>query len=917
MKNSAVIRFALPILLASVSLGVLGRSSAPVEMLVNGVSNPLAIDRDTARFTWRSVDTGRAERQTAYQILVGSSVKGLASGKADWWDSGKVNSDKSASVEYTGKGLPPAMRFWWKVRVWDQTGEPGDYSKPNFFDTGLATNEWTASYIWDGTTNLNNFAYFRKTFSITGKPVLSKVYVTAHNDYVLYLNGQLLGRGPARSDPYHYGQYNAYDITGVVKTGTNVFTAIGHWVGTWNNAGVNAKRAFLLEARLHYSDGSSTTIGTDGSWKVLAQTAFIETNATYFPTMRTRPLPGGAEAYRWTIPEEAAHLPPAFVEVNTGETGGSRAAIQFDSRREPAGWQTVGFDDSSWTSATVVDRSLYHLFAQMAPLEREQAELKPIGVTSTNGAWLVDFGRCIDGWPKLTMRDNHSGDKVRVEYFQMTRERRSAGWDEYTCRGGTETWDANFGRHTSFQLMKITGYAGKLKASDVRGIWAYCDADVAGRFHCSSDLLNSIYEMCERSARQNIQQAIISVDADREQSSWTADSWNIGNVLLYNHRNTMMIDKVVRDYAAAQLTSGDFPACCPAQRSRCIPEWSMYWPMLLWQQYLFSGDEALLREMSPRLAHFLDWIKQYQNPTTRLLDPPGWRISEYAGGNLPNGGYNIATACQYYENLRVAHKVFSVLGQTTRSDDYLQQAEEVKAGINAHLFNGQFYLARTDRKEMFPLASAWALRFDIEPATDKSKILDAIEKAGKPNIGGYGGDAFYSGLLNAGGGDFVVRDLARYRPMLEDNKANWESFGGAEANHAWTAYPAYIFLKYICGIQPTSGGFATFDIRPETGGLTFAEGAVPTVKGTITTRWEKSAEGKFSLSVHVPTNTRATIYIPKLSQKFTIAESGKLLWPGKSQINDPGVLAITEVSSSIQLIVEAGEYRFSETPSNP
>jgi hypothetical protein len=310
----------------------------------------------------------------------------------------------------------------------------------------------------------------------------------------------------------------------------------------------------------------------------------------------------------------------------------------------------------------------------MAPMEREQAELKPVVITSTNGAWLVDFGRCIDGWPKLTMRDNRFGDKVRVEYFQMTRERRTAGWDEYTCHGGTETWNADFGRHTSFQVMKITGYVGKLKASDVRGIWAYCDADAAGRFHCSSDLLNSIYEMCERSARQNIQQGIISVDANREQSSWTADSWNIGNVLLYNHRNTMMVDKVVRDYAAAQLTDGDFPACCPAQRSRRIPEWSMYWPMLLWQQYLFSGDETLLREMAPCLRRFLDWIKQYQNPTNKLLDPPGWRISEYAGGNLPNGGYNIATACQYYENLRIASHVFSALGETNQSAEYLQQS---------------------------------------------------------------------------------------------------------------------------------------------------------------------------------------------------------------------------------------------------
>ena len=174
-------------------------------------------------------------------------------------------------------------------------------------------------------------------------------------------------------------------------------------------------------------------------------------------------------------------------------------------------------------------------------------------------------------------------------------------------------------------------------------------------------------------------------------------------------------------------------------------------------------------------THFLDWIKAYQDPTNKLLNPPGWRISDYAGGNMPNGGYNIATACQYYENLRIASRVFSVLGQTNQSDDYLRQAEEVKAGINSNLFNGEFYLARTDRKEMFPLASAWALRFDIEPAADKSKILATIESAGKPDLGGYGGDAFYSGLLNAGGGDFVVRDLARYRPMLEENKANWES----------------------------------------------------------------------------------------------------------------------------------------------
>src|SRR5215469_13807220 len=79
--------------------------AAPVGLLVNGVSNPPAIDRDATRFTWMSTDARRGESQTAYQILVASSLKRIAADTGDLWDSGKVASDKSASVEYAGKAL--------------------------------------------------------------------------------------------------------------------------------------------------------------------------------------------------------------------------------------------------------------------------------------------------------------------------------------------------------------------------------------------------------------------------------------------------------------------------------------------------------------------------------------------------------------------------------------------------------------------------------------------------------------------------------------------------------------------------------------------------------------------------------------------------------------------------------------------
>ncbi|MGH7942099.1 MAG: family 78 glycoside hydrolase catalytic domain, partial [Limisphaerales bacterium] len=117
MKAPAIpIRFVLALLIAFISLRTFGSPSAPVGLLVNGVSNPLAVDRDDIRFTWMSKNSTRGETQTAYQILVVSSAEQLADWNSDCWDSGKVNSGQSASIEYRGKALPVAARFWWKVR---------------------------------------------------------------------------------------------------------------------------------------------------------------------------------------------------------------------------------------------------------------------------------------------------------------------------------------------------------------------------------------------------------------------------------------------------------------------------------------------------------------------------------------------------------------------------------------------------------------------------------------------------------------------------------------------------------------------------------------------------------------------------------------------------------------------------------
>jgi hypothetical protein len=73
--------------------------------------------------------------------------------------------------------------------------------------------------------------------------------------------------------------------------------------------------------------------------------------------------------------------------------------------------------------------------------------------------------------------------------------------------------------------------------------------------------------------------------------------------------------------------------------------------------------------------------------------------------------------------------------------------------------------------------------------------------------------------------------------------------------------PAWYLATEVLGVKPTGPGFAEFEIRPQPGGLEWAEGVVPSPKGDIPVRWEKRGE-KYTLEVTVPKGTKATAFLP-------------------------------------------------------
>ncbi len=77
-----------------------------------------------------------ADGQRACELLLATSEELLAPGKADMWDTGRLDS-RLPIVEYAGKPLADAKTYHWQVRVWDADGGPGEWSEVQRFTTDL------------------------------------------------------------------------------------------------------------------------------------------------------------------------------------------------------------------------------------------------------------------------------------------------------------------------------------------------------------------------------------------------------------------------------------------------------------------------------------------------------------------------------------------------------------------------------------------------------------------------------------------------------------------------------------------------------------------------------------------------------------------------------------------------------------
>ena len=272
------------VILASVAV------ATPVRLRCEYLENPLGIDRTSPHLSWQSDNTERNWKQSAYEILVASSDQSLRAGKADIWDSAKVDSAESVGIVYRGPDLESRKRYYWKVRVWDAAGQVSE-SADAWWEMGLLqANDWKAKWIrWDNPENKadrdgirwiwvpgqnvrsvvpKTTGTFRVSVKLSAKPREALLVLATRGDFVAKVNGHVVD---AKS---RWTSFDQRDISDQLVEGENsieIAVTAPEAPEYGPNKGTDTTKAALAAlVKITRADGSTMRLPSNSEWQAKA-----------------------------------------------------------------------------------------------------------------------------------------------------------------------------------------------------------------------------------------------------------------------------------------------------------------------------------------------------------------------------------------------------------------------------------------------------------------------------------------------------------------------------------------------------------------------------------------------------------------------------------------------------------------------
>lgn len=740
----------------------------PFDLKCEHLTIARGLNTSVPRLTWALDGDGQGSRQTAYRLIFGTDPKQVSSGAGDIWDSGKVLSNRTLLVPYSGPSLASDRKLFWSVIVWDEQDQPSLPARPGVIFTGLPHAQWRAQWIaryfvlpagreapadniYDNKWQARPADYMRRHFSAR-KPKRAYLYVTALGLYEAYLNGRRIGddvMAPGWTDYHQRVEYQVHDVTDHVRDGDNVIGAIlgeGWYSG---RVGHNQRRAgnhyggrpaLLCELHLHHDDGRVDVIASDDTWQT-----------------RQGPI--------------------CYSDFLMGEC--------YDARLELDGWCEPNAAPENWqpVEAFVPDPKAPELNAARIQPVRELVELKTHFLhRSASGAAIFDLGQNIAGYVRLEVAAK-PGERFVLRHAEILDRdgelytanlRHAVATDIFIAAGrGREIFKPRFTFH-GFRYVELD-LPKDLDIGDVTltGIAIHTDAPISGVIETGHALVNQLLSNIMWSQRGNFLSVPTDCPQRDERYGWTADAQVFWRTAGFTMDVAAFLSKWMLDIEDGQSPDGAFPDVAPTKPLnpyRLTPQpgapgWGDAPIIMAWQHYLRYGDRDLLDRYYPAFERWMQHIGS-ANPNGIRRNAVYNNYGDWLSVGPPSDRTVVATA--YWIHIaNVMEKIAAALGRDQDAARYRQLAARLRLAFDAE-FVDQDGVIVSDTQTVYLLALDFGVLVPSKVPAAVRHLIEKIHAAAGHLQTGFLGVRHLCPVLSANGAD----DLA-LRLLLNETYPSW------------------------------------------------------------------------------------------------------------------------------------------------
>ncbi|MCX7176521.1 MAG: family 78 glycoside hydrolase catalytic domain [Proteobacteria bacterium] len=789
---------------------------------------------------------------------------------------------------------------------------------------------WTAPPRLPGETN--RFVMFRRRFDVSGPVESAPVVVTADGRYQLFINGVLIGRGPARSASAQ-AVLDPYDLAPWLTPGPNVIAVLAHSYGRntawyelpgWDPARAFGCGGFFLQGEV-VTAGASIRLDTDSQWRCRV-----------------------AEAWRTEVPSNSL----GFSEW-------------YDARQADERWRDSAYDDTSWDSAEVLRVAGRNYSGDVVPFQflslrdipaqhhGPTLSARPIAVFETapsaesddlaarmNGEALLplgtcsvgegrdrivtvgercvsviyDFGEVVTGYigfeldgPAGAVVDFYPGEQLlpdgRVLIYDGI-----PGFDapiahRYVLRAGAQSWERFEWNGLRYLQVSYRQCQEPLQVRTVTVHQCHYPVEERGQFECSDPALNRIWAAGARTLRLCMHDAYVDCPS-REQRQWM-DAYLDARINYATYGDTRLAARLIRQLAASQRPEGLTTMAAPGDFALAgmtnIPDFCLYWILAIGDYLRFADDPELAEEVYPNIARALQWFERYLDVDGLLSEVPLWVFVEWA--ETDKKGQVTAFNALYVAALRTAARLARAVRHEPAAEKYQGLADRVAVAINALLWDetrGVYADARRHgrlSRRVSQQSNAAVIAWEIAPRERWPRmfetVLDEERLVLTHGLGREGqvthfdeenqvvmAQPFYSHFLHRalrldGRFETLVDNIRRrWSVLLADGESTfretWQLEPITSKCHAWSATPTFDLSTDVLGVSPIADGFRRLRIAPQIAGLAWARGRYPTPHGDVAVQWRKDSDG-LKLTVVIPPDCEAEVVCPGTTGPVTVA----------------------------------------------